>query len=320
MRKIILAIVATLITIVLRADIKVSDVEVFSGYPWKEVVIGYTISGTEPEAGAVQVTVTDKAANKTYVVVSGSSSLTGVSLSEGRHVMRWAAASDGVRFSSDKVVFEVSVLCDGVQLWENGPYWSERNVGATKPEEYGYYFWWGDTVGYKRNAENNGWVSVSNGSSFSFSSRNCPTSGKSNSELQSLGYIDSTGNLTASHDAATAHLGAPWRMPTHDEFMALIDNCDSLWTTMSGVNGRLFRGRGEYAARSIFIPASGGLSGSGSVSGLGTYGECWSSTPYSGNNNCAWRIVISSSKIYMNGDGGNRYYGQNIRPVRGFSK
>ena len=39
----------------------------------------------------------------------------------------------------------------GVQLWENGPYWAECNVGATKPEEYGYYFWWGDTVGYARN-------------------------------------------------------------------------------------------------------------------------------------------------------------------------
>ena len=38
----------------------------------------------------------------------------------------------------------------GVQLWENGPYWAECNVGAAKPEDYGYYFWWGDTVGYTR--------------------------------------------------------------------------------------------------------------------------------------------------------------------------
>ena len=28
------------------ADITVSDVKVFSGYPWKEVVVGYTITGT----------------------------------------------------------------------------------------------------------------------------------------------------------------------------------------------------------------------------------------------------------------------------------
>ncbi len=29
-----------------------------------------------------------------------------------------------------------------VQLWEDGPYWATTNIGAEKPEEYGYYFWW----------------------------------------------------------------------------------------------------------------------------------------------------------------------------------
>ena len=37
-----------------------------------------------------------------------------------------------------------------VQLWEGGPYWAETNIDAENPEDYGYYFWWGDTVGYKR--------------------------------------------------------------------------------------------------------------------------------------------------------------------------
>ena len=43
---------------------------------------------------------------------------------------------------------------DGVQLWENGPYWAECNVGASKPEEFGYYFWRGDAVGYSYNDGN----------------------------------------------------------------------------------------------------------------------------------------------------------------------
>ena len=30
-----------------------------------------------------------------------------------------------------------------VQLWENGPYWAETNIGAAEPWESGYYFWWG---------------------------------------------------------------------------------------------------------------------------------------------------------------------------------
>ena len=44
----------------------------------------------------------------------------------------------------------------GVQLWKDGPVWAFCNIGATVPEECGYYFWWGDTVGYVR--ENNNWV------------------------------------------------------------------------------------------------------------------------------------------------------------------
>ena len=38
---------------------------------------------------------------------------------------------------------------EGVQLWENGPLWAKTNVGANSPTETGYYFWWGDTLGYK---------------------------------------------------------------------------------------------------------------------------------------------------------------------------
>ena len=36
-------------------------------------------------------------------------------------------------------------LHDKVQLWEGGPYWATTNIGAENPEDYGYYFWWGDT-------------------------------------------------------------------------------------------------------------------------------------------------------------------------------
>ena len=139
---------------------------------------------------------------------------------------------------------EATTPLGGVQLWEGGPYWAECNVGATKPEEYGYYFWWGDTVGYARNDSDTGWVSSRTGASFSFSSGNCPTYGKTTAQLQSAGYIDATGNLVAKYDAATAHLGAPWRMPTDAEFAALTNNCTTTWTTRNGVYGRLVTGKG----------------------------------------------------------------------------
>ena len=180
-----------------------------------------------------------------------------------------------------------------VQLCEGGPYWATKNIGASRPEEYGYYFWWGDTVGYTRSGgtwtdydygwgDDSGyysgvtWVSSTGRqmSSSPFDWDSCPTYRKSNSALQSAGYIDSMGNLVAAHDAATAHLGAPWRMPTSDEIQALVNNCTTTWTTQNGVYGRLVTGKGAYANRSIFLPAAG--SGYDSfLSSPGSYGNYW---------------------------------------------
>ncbi|MGN0877081.1 MAG: InlB B-repeat-containing protein [Kiritimatiellia bacterium] len=205
----------------------------------------------------------------------------------------------------------------GVQLWEGGPYWAECNVGAEKPEDYGYYFWWGDTVGYKRNAANDGWVSVKEGAPFSFLKENGPTYGKSNSQLQSAGYIDATGNLVAAYDAATAHLGAPWRMPTDAEFSALISNCTTTWTTRNGVFGRLVTGKGAFSSKSIFLPAAGRGYDS-SLGGPGSYGGYWSSTPNSDGSYDAWYLFFGSGSFFRFDY--SRFLGQSVRPLRGFSK
>ena len=297
------------------ADIMVSDVEVFSGYPWKEVVIGYTITGADAEADFIRVTLTatDNSANKTYI----ARSLTEAVLTEGRRVLQWDAAADGAKFSSANVVFSVSVVQCGVQLWADGPYWAECNVGATKPEEYGYYFWWGDTVGYERNANNNGWISVKDSTSYSFTYSGCPTNCKDDSQLRSARYIDATHNLVAAHDAATAHLGAPWRMPTDAEFSALISNCDTQWTMRNGVSGRLVKGRGAYSSKSIFLPAAGSGVYETRLLNLGLRGDYWSSTPHD-SGGASWAVYFDSSDFvrgYL-----NRYDGHSVRPVRGFFK
>ncbi len=204
----------------------------------------------------------------------------------------------------------------GVQLWEGGPYWAECNVGATEPEEYGYYFWWGDTVGYER--QGNAWVAADGSSSdFSFSSGNTPTYDKDNSALRTAGYIDATGNLTAAHDAATAHLGAPWRMPTSAEIDALLSNCTTTWITRNGVNGRLVTGKGAYADRSIFLPAAG-YGYDSDLNFPGSYGRYWSSSPNSDNSSHAWYLSFSSG--YFGWRSYGRSYGKPVRPVRGFAE
>ncbi|MBO7207860.1 MAG: hypothetical protein J6W10_09655, partial [Kiritimatiellae bacterium] len=211
-------------------------------------------------------------------------------------------------------------LLSKVQLWEGGPYWATMNIGAEKPEDYGYYFWWGDTVGYKR--ENGKWVaSDGSNSNFSFSAGNTQTYNKSVSTLQSEGWIVSKNGtyvLAPEHDAAQRHWGGDWRMPTKHEFEDLKNKCDWTWTTINGVNGYIVKGKGDYASVSIFLPCAGYGPGT-SLYHAGSYSRYWSSVPNSGNGSDAWCLYFYSSghsPYTING----RTYGQSVRPVQGFTK
>ena len=290
-------------------------------YPYTgKATVEYTVGGSLPANAVAEFTINTDNASATFVqsnIVAGANS----------HVIDFASSFGGALLLTN-ASFVVTIAEDlggggssgglgGVQLWEGGPYWAECNVGASKPEEYGYYFWWGDTVGYTNTGS--GWISVKDGTSISFtdSGTAASTYDKDNSALQSAGYIDSTGNLVAAHDAATAHLGAPWRMPTRDEVLALVGNCTTTWITTNGVPGRLVTGKGNYADRSIFLPAAG----YGEDSGLfrpGSFGVHWSSTPDSVYSDDAWGFYISSGGFGWSRD--YRYDGRSVRPVRGFAE
>ena len=301
-------------------NVSLTSVTAQPRYPWNGLVdITVMIQGSAEdvvEAGCAFVAT--NSATKTAIPVEHIT-WDGVDARSGDIWTRkfiWDAKTDigAVRIDDVALTVNAKILLEGVQLWENGPYWAERNVGASQPEEYGYYFWWGDTVGYKRNVSDTGWISAKDSRRYSFD--DCPTYGKDNSQLQSMGYIDATGNLVAAHDAATAHWGAPWRMPTDAEFSALINNCKTTWTTRNGEYGRLVTGKGVYASKSIFLPFAGngyhsddlGRGGSG---GTGLY---WSSTLYPGISYYAWCLGFDLRNFAL--DGSHRLYGQSVRPVR----
>ena len=212
----------------------------------------------------------------------------------------------------------------GVQLWENGPYFAKCNVGARKPEEYGYYFWWGDTVGYRYDGSK--WVSAKDGTmSIEFSFDKSPansTYNRDNAWLKSNGWIGEDGNLVSAHDAATAHLGAPWRMMTKAELEKLVDTtiCKRVWTTNwagTGKAGYVVTGvMAGYSNKSVFFPAAGFGRGAG-YGYAGSYGFYWSSTPDSGSPCDAWSFFFDDG-IFVRGDEQTRSYGWSVRPVRGF--
>ena len=152
--------------------------------------------------------------------------------------------------------------------------WATCNVGASKPEEYGDYYAWGETT-----------------TKSNYSSSNSATYGLSTSQLQSQGYIDSNGNLTAQYDAATANWGGDWRMPTYDELNELRTKCTWTWTTQNGVNG--YKVTSKTNSNYIFLPAAGFRDGS-SLDSAGGYGYYWSSTS-NGLSNGAYRLYFHSN-------------------------
>ena len=285
-------------------------------YPWNgKVDITYTLSG-DVEAEIVMVSATDRETDETYT----ASSVTGdLGATAGTHRIVWDMGADGLTFKSTNVVFTVSfavAVSDAhvrVRLWDDGPYWATTNIGAEEPWEYGYYFWWGDTVGYRY--ENDIWVATDGTSrGFSFGSGNVPTYGKDDSALYAEGWVTADGILALEHDAAQMQWGGDWRMPTADELAALNSNCDWMWTVTNGVNGYVVRGRGDYANNSIFLPAAG-CGNWGSLSGAGSYGGDWSSVPSSGYSYNSWLLDFSSGGRVM--DPNSRYHGRTVRPVQG---
>ena len=231
----------------------------------------------------------------------------------------------------------VSLKHDKVQLWEGGPYWADTNIGADKPWEYGYYFWWGDTIGYKR--ENNTWVG-SDGSSLEFSPDDGMTSwetmDKNIATLQSEGWITADEILSSEYDAAQVQWGGGWRMPTRKELDDLICKCDWIWTKMNGINGWVIHGRGDYASASIFLPAAGSATFLTNYSGFPRHncseGCYWSSVPSVPieledlDENVDKDIATESWCLYLcySGERGtssnDRSDGLPIRPVQGFTK
>ena len=202
---------------------------------------------------------------------------------------------------------------DMVQLWTGGPYWATTNIGAEEPWEYGYYFWWGDIVGYKR--ENDVWVASDESSSgFSFNEWTTPTCIKDNSTLQSEGWITADNSLAPEHDAAHVQWGGSWRMPTKQELSDLSSNCDWTWTTTNGVNGYVVRGRYDYASASIFLPAAGHGSGT-SLYNAGSNGNYWSSVRNL-DDSSSWMFDFDSGFFGM-GITSGRNRGFSVRPVRG---
>jgi hypothetical protein len=185
----------------------------------------------------------------------------------------------------------------------SGTLWATRNVGASRPEDYGDYFAWGETRGYKSGKSDFSWSTYKwcNGSSDKLT-KYCTSS--------SYGTVDNRTELSPEDDAVYANWGSGWRMPTDDQQTELREKCRWTWTSRNGVKGYEVKGPNGNL---LFLPAAG-YRYDASLYNAGGYGFYWSRTLCSGSPNYAFSLWCYSDRLVRLVS--FRYNGQSVRPVR----
>ena len=178
--------------------------------------------------------------------------------------------------------------------------WATCNLGATKPEESGNYYSWGETSIIDCISSHDYKWSEEAEASFT---KYCTS--------EEYGKVDNKTTLDLEDDAAYVALGGNWRMPTKAEFNELLNTCKWTWTVVEGVFG--YKVSSYRNGNSIFIPVVGVKTGYSS-SGDGYISSYWSST-LSNKSDQAMRLLVINDPIEMRVVQYARWIGCPIRPV-----
>ena len=188
--------------------------------------------------------------------------------------------------------------------------WASCNIGASKPEEAGDFYAWGEL----EPKEYYSWSNYKYGNSSTFLTKY--------NTVSSRGVVDNKTTLDPEDDVAYVLFGGNWRMPTYDEFAELIntDNCEWTWTEINNVPGYLVTSKVPgFVGNTIFLPAAGGFWDYNLVA-KGTEGRYWPSTlsqlSYDATY-CAYSLDLGPSYVYIRDS--FRSLGRTIRPVYGES-
>ena len=177
--------------------------------------------------------------------------------------------------------------------------WAKWNLGATAPEESGYFFAWGETSPKSEYESDN----------YRFSEKGKGLV-KYNSKDNYGSVVDNLKQLELCDDAAHVILGGDWRMPTAKEIKELNDNCSFSRATINGVKGSKVKSKKKgYTDRWIFFPDTGFKSGE-EVLGC-KEGFYWTSSLYTRRPDCGLMIFCNN----WDDDRSDRYHGLAIRPV-----
>lgn len=277
-----------------------------------------TVTGNETYTAQfeaiINYTITATANDGTMGTVSGGGSYPAnqaISLSatanEGYRFLRWNDGStDNPRTvivtgaAAYTAVFE-AIPAGWVDLGlPSGLLWTECNLGATAPEQYGNYYAWGETT---------------TKSTYNWDSYKYHTYVEGTLHLTKYVPSDELTTLQPGDDVATQLLGPEARIPTMTEWLELLAYTTVTNETLNGVAGRRFTS--TVNGKSFFVPYTGYKTGS-STSSPGTCTYFWTSTvsPSSVGNAVDIYIDDTYADLYDGNNGEGRYYGFPIRAVR----
>lgn len=255
-----------------------------------------SVSLIEGETTALNAWITPKDANDSEIQWSSSNSACATVDQNGNVTAIMEGTATITAKAGDKTATCVITINPSLKAIDLGlsVKWANMNLGASRPEDYGDYFAWGETetknefslYNYKWLLESSPWTKLS--------------------KYSKVGEV-----LELEDDAAHMILGENWRMPTLTELVELQDpeNCTWEWTTINYKNGYKIRSnKNGYTDKWIFLPAAG----FNKVFNTSGYGYYWSST-LGLVDVLSYHLIFLSNHIGI--DSELRWWGYSIRPV-----
>ena len=199
-----------------------------------------------------------------------------------------------------EVTFEEAEPVEWIDLGlPSGTLWASCNIGANNPEDYGYYFAWGETE---------------QKSDYTWSTYFDYDADDSSNRHKKYNKDSGLTELLPEDDAASTIWDVSCKMPSKAQFEELLNSnyTTQEWTQLDGVNGT--RITSIKNGNSIFLPAAGFRNGT-SILSQGRDSYYWSRTlseASSSSAECIYSFNAGSlSTIYS-----TRSLGFSVRPVR----
>lgn len=186
----------------------------------------------------------------------------------------------------------------------SGNIWQAFNLGASKPEEYGLYYQWGDTKGYSGACSED--ESDGNNDKHYFDWSKYKWCNGSSSTLtkyctnEKYPTIDLKEVLENEDDAAYVASGGQYRMPTPNEYGELFNTSyvSRYKAKCNEVKGYALVSKND-TSKAIFFPAAG-YGSSSSMYYVGSSGSYWSSSIKTSDDIYAHNMSFELTSGYVN--------------------